>query len=159
MAEPPYHRLDTDSCNTGNFHGHGEDTDWLNNNHCRKRIRGVLLENNYKATQGKTSQEFSHSSSSKFSTLLPHECRLLLLCHEFLILRSQKHITEARKYINPSCTFSILPHYNLHLVTNNLSSMKAFLTPCPSHVLCEFGGTYSERIYFQVEPQIVSTLS
>merc|ERR1712025_1231502 len=66
--------------------------------------------------------------------------------------RSKRRVTEAARYLQKSCSSPLLPHYNSHLMVKNISSIKAFLSPSPPHVLCEFSSgdfSYSERIYFQ----------
>ena len=135
-----------------------DQADCLNNNQIRNRSKGInpaknILPNIY----NKYLQDADFVSplpNTMLSSSLPEECRLLLLSHQFLLFRSQRRVVEAGKYFHPSCNSStLLPHYNTHLMVKNISSIKAFLSPSPPHVLCEFSSgefSYSERIYFQV---------
>ena len=164
MAPHPYHQLGTSLGSTegvvdttGEVHQEAkEDADCLNNNSIRNRLKGTTFSGNLVSkicVSSLNDDKAACSASSNLSSLLPTECRLLILSHQFLSLRSQRHVKEAAKYLHVSCTFSLLPLYNSHLVAKNVTSIKAFLSPSPSQVLCEFGSgdcSYSERIYFQV---------
>jgi hypothetical protein len=161
MTPHPYQQLDTSFSSTeggdttGDIHKvETEDADCLNNNQVRNRTKrtkspGNIL-SNICVTSLKNDPDLRYS---KLSSTLPPECRFLIISHQFLTFRSQRRLKEAAKYLHPSCTISLLPHYNSHLVVKNIISIKAFLSPSPPQVLCDFlcgDSSYSERIYFQV---------
>ena len=161
MAPHPYHHLDTATSSTDRLDTAGdilekgeEEADCLNNNQVRHRSKVTNIVSNICVTSLADHDQVSCSADSKLSPLLPPECRYLLLSHQFLTFRSQRRVAEAARYLHPSCTFSLLPHYNSHLVVKNITSVKAFLSPSPPQVLCEFSCgdcSYAERIYFQVQ--------
>ena len=125
----------------------------MNNNEVRNRLNGKPIQWNGSGKESLLVDDCLYSPLKDKFISLPLECRLLILCHQFLTLRSNRRLEEAKRCLHSVLNHSLLPHYNLHQVIKNLKSLKAFPTPAPSHVLCEFQSgeySYSERIYFKV---------